>query len=107
MTPEPQKPSAGAVSAAVPGSARSPSIRFLETLDQLSEGERRHLLRVETTDEIAGLYTLAVNDYGYDSPAAHTLASVLDARLTAAAAAGQNSVISNTPAALSPDMNRQ
>jgi len=56
-------------------------IRFLQTLDSLEESERRHLLKMETSEEIAELYTVAVNDYGSDSPAAHTLASVLNVRI--------------------------
>jgi len=36
---------------------------------------------METSEEIAELYTVAVNDYGSDSPAAHTLASVLNVRI--------------------------
>lgn len=62
-------------------SAQAQRMRFLETLDLLSDSERRNLLRIETTDEIAALYTVAINDFGDDSAAAHTLASVLHMRI--------------------------
>ena len=46
-----------------------------------TEAGRRHLLRSETSDEIASLYATAVHHYGDDAPATHTLASVLRVRI--------------------------
>ena len=81
MTTEADKPQPGPPLGAVACSAQAQRMRFLETLDLLSDSERRTLLRIETTDEIAALYTVAINDFGDDSAAAHTLASVLHMRI--------------------------
>lgn len=87
MKTDTQSPDSPPLAGGAHGSGQERRLRFLATLDRLSESERRQLLRSETTEEIAELFTVGVNDYGHMSPVVDTLGAMLNARLVAE---GQN-----------------